>query len=404
MNAWAGAGRHRFRWYVPMFLVPVPVLIVLGLRVQDTLHEPVSLDGACSVGSEVAHRAVFLVDLRKPVDSVYQPLPGELLRDVSRALPVDAELSVYALSAYAEAPRTLIGRMCKPYADGDLSVEAAKDRGGSVRDCDDLPAQISGSLRTSAARFCHQRETVRRRLDALAAEGRGRVATDAYLVEALDETSRDLAISSVPTSLYVFSDMIQHAAWYSHVDMQWEEWDFDKFAAAREAETLSGEPPPSPGAELPVKIFYVARAGTTSGQAPQLKHKRFWTSYFGDAALAFEDQPTMAGFDAEPLMDIPTPAELAAYEREQVRHTSELVERERAELEETRRTLQRERAEFAEREQKLRQEQQQLSEQQQQLSEQERRLADRQREFEAQSGEQSGAPAEVVPERAQQDA
>ena len=52
-------------------------------------------------------------------------------------------------------------------------------------------------------------------------------------------------------------------------------------------------------------------------------HKRFWTSYFGDAALTFQDQPTMAGFDARPLMDIPTPAELAAYERERVRYTSE---------------------------------------------------------------------------------
>lgn len=362
-----------------MFLVPIPVLILLGLRVQNTLHEPVSADGAFSVGSEVAHRAVFLVDLRKPVDSLYESLPGDLLDDVSKELPADTELRVFALSAYAEAPRTLIGRMCKPYENGDLVVETAKDRNGSEGDCDDLPAQISGSLRTSAARFCHRREAVRRRIDALAAQGRGRVATDAYLVEALDETSRDLATSSVPASLYVFSDMIQHADWYSHVDLQWDEWDFTEFAAARQAETLSVERS-VPSADLPVKVFYMARAGTTASEAPQLKHKRFWTSYFGDAALTFEDQPTMADFDAEPLMDIPAPAELAAYERERVRYTSELVEKERAELEETRRALELERAQFAEREQALRQGELRLSEQQ-------RQLVTREREFEARSGE-----------------
>ena len=391
------ARQNRFRWYVPMFLVPITVLIVLGLRVHDTFHQPASADGFCSAGSDVAHRAVFLIDLRKPVDSTYESLPGALLGEVSRELPANTELSVFALSAYAEAPRTLIGRMCKPYENGDLVVEAAKDWAGAERDCDDLPAQIPGALRNSAARFCHQREAVRRRIDALAAERRGRLSTDAYLVEALDETSRDLATASVPTSLYVFSDMIQHAAWYSHVDVQWDEWDFESFAAARKAETLSVEPTASPGADVPVKIFYVARAGTTAREVPQLTHKHFWMSYFGDAALTFEDQPTMAGFDAEPLMNIPTPEELAAYERERVRYTSELVERERAELEETRRALELERAEFAQREQELRQAQRQLSEQQ-------RQLVTRQRELEARGEEELGSSTGAVAERSEQGA
>ena len=392
-----GGRRNRFRWYVPMFLVSIPIVIVLGLRVHDTLDEPAMTDLTCAAGSAVAHRAAFLVDLRKPVDPTYESLPGDLLGRVSKELPANTELSVFAVSAYAEAPRTLIGRMCKPYENGDLVVEAAKDWAGSERDCDDLPAQISGALRTGAARFCHQREAVRRRIDALAAQGRGRFASDAYLVEALDETNRDLATSPVPTSLYVFSDMIQHAAWYSHVDVQWDEWDFDNFIAARKAETLAAEPPASPGADLPVKVFYVARAGATASEAPRLKHKRFWTSYFGDAALEFEDQPTMAGFDAEPLMDIPTPAELAAYERERFRHTTELVKRERAVLEETRRALERERAEFAQREQELREEQLLLSEQQ-------RQLVTRQRELEARAGDPLGSATEVVADTGEQGA
>lgn len=384
------ARQTRFRWYVPMFLVTITILIVLGLRVNNTLYEPASAEAFCSAGSDVAHRAVFLVDLRKPVDSTYESLPGELLGEVSKELPADTELSVFALSAYAEAPRTLIGRMCKPYENGELVVEAAKDWAGSDRDCDDLPAQISGALRTSAARFCHQREAVRRRIDALAAQGRGRLATDAYLVEALDETIRDFAASSVPTSLYVFSDMIQHAGWYSHVDMQSDEWDFGDFSAARKAETLSVELPASPGADLRVRVFYVARAGTTASEVPQLMHKQFWTSYFGDATLEFDDQPTMAGFDAAPLMDIPTPAELAAYERERVRYTSELVERERAELEETRRALEVERAQFAQREQELREERHRLSEQQ-------RQLVTRERELEERSGDTPGTSTGDVP-------
>ena len=363
------------RWYVPLLLVPIPVLIFLGMRVQGASDElPVaSADGSCSV-SEIAHRAVLLLDLRKSLDEAYGSLPGRLLDDVTIDLYADTELAVYTVSPYAEAPRTLLGRLCKPYDNGELLVEAAKDQRSGTGDCDDLPAQIPASSRVEARQFCEQRNVLRRRIDALVLQSRGRTTTDAYLVEALEETTRDFADSSVPTSLYVFSDMMQHAEWYSHVDVQADEWDFDAFVAAREAEGPVVDPLARPAADLPVKVFYVARAGSTDNPQLRLRHQGFWQAYFADADLEFDEQPTMAGYASKALMDIPTPAELAAYEREQVRYQSELIEKERAELERMRLEFEQERAQFAESREQFEQDQLRLAEEQRQLAAWQREL------------------------------
>ena len=347
--------------------LPILLLVALGLQVRGDLSAPPSTHGSCLV--DMAQRAAYLIDLRKPLDPDFQSLPGELLGAVSRSLPADTELGVYALSPYAEAPRTLIGRLCKPYDNDALVVASAKDHRGGEGDCDDIPAQVPASLRTDAARFCEEREMLRVRVDAFVAQNGIELATDAYLVEAIEETWRDFADSTVPTSLYLFSDMMQHAAWYSHLDTQWTEWDAETFAAARATRMPVRGGIASPGEDLGVKVFYVARTGMTDSQQPQLSHQRFWTDFFGAAVdVAFEHQPTMNGYPAEPRMDVTTPAEMAAYELERARHRSEVVARERAELESARRAL-------AEREKTL-------LEQQRRLRESQQRFAAEQREFE----------------------
>ena len=377
-------------WYVPLVLVPIPVLIFLSLRVQGGVDVPSIGDGSCSSGSDTASRAVFLVDLRKPLDAAYESLPGRMLETVTKDLGADTELGVYVLSRYAEAPRTFLGRLCKPYDNGELVVEAAKDQRQGARDCDDLPAQIPASLRTEASRFCRQRNVLRRRLDASVAQAADRV-TDAYLVEALEETSRDFADLSQPKSLYVFSDMMQHAKWYSHVDLRPGEWDFGEFDSSRGSQGLSAEPLAHLSADVPVKVFYVARAGVTDNPQAQLLHKGFWQAYFDEAEVSFVDLPTMAGFAAETLMDVPTPAELAAYEREQVRYRSELVEKERAELARSRRDFEVERAQLAERRQQLEEQQRQLARQQQEFGTQQREAE----EPNVQSGDAAGGEDEA---------
>ncbi|MYF31513.1 MAG: hypothetical protein F4029_09305 [Gammaproteobacteria bacterium] len=364
------------RWYVPLLLIPIPVLISLGMRVQGADDAPSSADAPCSA-SEIVHRAVLLLDLRKPVDEAHASLPGRLLDDVTIDLYADTELAVYSVSPFAEAPRTLLGRLCKPYDNGELLVQAAKHQRNTIGDCGDLPAQIPAASRADARQFCEQRNVLRRRIDALVAQSEGSTATNAYLVEALEETTRDFADSSVPTSLYVFSDMMQHAKWYSHVDVQPDAWEFETFVAARGSQGPGIEPLARPSTDLPVKIFYVARAGTTDNPELRRRHQGFWQTYFENADLHFDDQPTMAGYASKTLMDIPTPMELAAYEREQLRYQSELVEKERAELERTRVEFEQERADFAER-------QEQLAQLQRRLAEEQRELAAKRREVEAQ--------------------
>ena len=360
----------RFRWYAPLLVVPVPVLVALGLHLKSALDEPASTYyGSCS-----AHRAVYLIDLRKPLDPGLEALPGELLGDVSRNLPADTELGVYAVSPYAEAPRTLLGRLCKPYENGTLDVETAKDQRGKERDCDDLPAQIPASLRAGATAFCKQREVLRGRIDALAEQVRTRTVTDAYLVEAVEATWRDLADPDVPTSLYVFSDMLQHAAWYSHLDVQWDTWDPDALATPRETRTRLDGPVAPPGNDHSAMVFYVPRDGVTDAPQERLRHKEAWTAFYGGTAIGFEDLPTMTGYAAERRMNAPTPAEQAAYEMERARYNSELVERERTELTASRRAL----------------------------AEQEDQLAERQRRFEVQQAQFAALQREFDERRARE--
>ena len=363
----------RFRWYTPLLVLPVPVLVALGLNLRSAMDEPPPAQASCSAASGPAHRAVYLIDLRKPLDPRLQALPGELLGEVSRSLPADTELGVYAVSPYAEAPRTLLGRLCKPYENGTLDVETAKDQRGRERDCDDLPAQIPASLRAGATAFCRQREVLRGRIDALAEQARTRTVTDAYLVEAVEAAWRDLADPALPTSLYVFSDMLQHAAWYSHLDAQRDAWRPDALAAARETRTRPDGPVAPPGDRHSATVFYVPRDGVTDAPQDRLRHKEAWTAFYGGAGVRFQDQPAMAGYAAERRMNLPTPAERAAYEMERVRHTSELVERQRADVAAASRALAEREARFAER--------------QRRFDEQQEEFAARQREFDARARE-----------------
>lgn len=372
----------RVAWTVLVSVVPVMALLVfLGLQVRETLVES-GIEGSCPVqAADLTSHAVLLLDLRKPFAAAYESLPGTLLRKVTQYLAANTELRVFALTEYAEAPRMLLGRLCKPYDGSDLAVSAAKDQGMAARDCDNLPAQIPGELRERAKRFCGERQALERRIGALMKERVSSNVTSAHLVEALEETSRDFERLETPRSLYVFSDMMQHAGWYSHLDIRWDQWDFDKFAAQREQQAPFIGPEVRPGADLDVKIFYVARKDVTEHPRPRLAHRLFWERYFGDASVAFEVQTPLLAYTGEPLMDIPTEAERAAEERARADYERQIVNRMRARVAEERTALQAQRDDLAEqhrqwriREEELRRQQETLQKQEEQLAAERQRL------------------------------
>ena len=329
-------GFGRIRWTLLLFIfLPIPVLLFLGPYLRSTLNGT-SEEVACLVEpADITGHAVYLLDLRKPLSPAYGSLPGKLLRDVSHDIKANTELKVFALTRYAESPRMLLGRLCKPYDNADLKIATAKDQGNGngSRDCDDVPAQVSVSLRDKANRFCAQRDTLQRRIDVLVQQGRdGRVA-NTYLVEALEDTFRDVEDLSGSQSLYVFSDMMQHARWYSHLDLRWEDWSFEGFAEIREEQAVLIGPPTGARADLRVKVFYIPRTGATENLRLRVAHKQFWQHYFAGTALDFEDRAAMLEYAHEPLMDVPSAAEIAAQERERVRYEREAVNQLRARME-----------------------------------------------------------------------
>ena len=312
-------------------------LVIEGGGAADA-SDPVA--DPCADGADVAP-AAFLVDLRKPIDAVHAALPGRLLKATAGAMEPGTELAVYALSPHAEAPRTLIGRLCKSVDPAALATGSSKHRPSD--DCD-VPAQAPAPLRAQARDFCRQRDALARRVDALVVESLGQAAGAAYLVEALEATAREFG--DVPGTLAVFSDLQQHARWYSHPERGLADWNYADMAAAW-AEQPMAEPLTGFPEGTDVTIHYVPRTGSTEQEDWRTAHRTFWQDYFKGAELAFEDAPVMAEYVPASLAEAPNAMELAAYELERLRHSQAEVQRERADMQRERARMESDRRELA---------------------------------------------------------
>ena len=307
--------------YLSLLLPPLLVAVALTgvlyvFRGADSRPE---LDNdLCALDRDESDaQAVFLLDFRKPLDTAHRSLPGQLIRNASLHLNADTELRVFSLAPDARAPRLSIDRVCKPYDNADLQIGTAKDQRDDLRDCDDLPAQLPASLREAADGFCTRRELLQRRVDALASNQSPTPVANSYLIEALEDTVIDLSKGSGPRTIYVFSDMMQHAGWYSHLDLEWHEWNFEHFEATRTAVAARmGRRPPL--SDLTVQVYYIPRLDLTEHPRPKRAHQEFWKGYFRSAQLTFHEQPPLPNYAAESLMDRLTPEELAARERERI--------------------------------------------------------------------------------------
>lgn len=372
--------------YVPPVLV---LLAVLGLMLfidapRDDLAREQDL--CPSRADDIAQRAVFLLDLRKPLGAEHVSLPGDLLREVTMDLDANAELRVFALADTAAAPRLALDSTCKPYENAELTVAGA----GLPRDCDDLPTSLPASIRDKAGRFCAWRDALRSRLEGLVVRQRETPVANAYLVEAIEDTILEFAEFSGRRSLYIFSDMMQHATWYSQPQKGVE---YGGPGGPRDAHT-SIVPLPRAVDDLGVKIFYVPRRGVTEEPLTKTDHKNFWRNYFADFSgsdIVFQDQPVMTAYEVESLAGEPTEIELAAREREQLRLEREQIELALAEVERERTALETARRLAADqrqaRETELREQQELARTREAEREAEQRRLEAEQRRLEAERAE-----------------
>ena len=144
----------------------------------------------------------------------------------------------------------------------------------------------------NAELFCAEREALVGRIDALVRARRSGLVRNAYLVEALEETARDFDRLPGAKSLYVFSDMMQHARWFSHLDTGWGGWDFEAFAARRDERAVLAGASPAPGPDWYTRIFYLHRKDITERPDAQQAHRQFWERYFNERGPA---EPQLAG-------------------------------------------------------------------------------------------------------------
>ena len=328
-------GRPPLRFVLPTLLVLVGLGGLLLYLERDGAGDRHDADLCPLDTASLAGSATLLLDFRKPLDAFGLSLPGTALRDLSLDLEGATELRTFALTGDVDAPRQFLGRLCKPYDNADLSVGTAKDQRGAVRDCDDLPAQVPTRVRELADGFCERRAALQDRIYAMARRPIEGAVVNAHLLAALDDTLLEFADRPRPHTLYVFSDMMQHSDWYSHLDLDWTEWGFEEFVARRE-ETY---PTLEFGAAMDgqrVQIYYVPRRGRTAQPRTEGAHKQFWREYFAGAEVAFRDQPPMSSYEALSIMGIPTEAEVAAQERDEAESLLARIQEEQATLAEAR--------------------------------------------------------------------
>ena len=327
------------RWV--MLSLPVVVLAAATALVYVSDDGGAEFDrdaDLCLSSGEVSASAAFLVDLTKPVDSDHHALPRELLSNVIGDLEQDAELRVFLLNDSADAPRTELGRLCKPFSSEDLNV-ASKDYGSAeMRGCDELPAQITPEVRELAMRFCTLQDDLEGVLALAMRSVAGRTQVESsYLVEALEDLRIEMAEVAVPRTLYVFSDMMQHAAWFSHLDLPWQQWSYGELARLREEQ---GWPSASSDqGAMGVELFYVPRIGSTDQPRIHRVHQRFWREYFANAPVTFHDQAPMREYGATDLTDISSAADLALDARRAAEDLLSQVRLEQERLQEERERL-----------------------------------------------------------------
>lgn len=327
-----------------LVLIVVPPLVLLaglaGILLFNPEQPTASLDAdLCPIDLGEAPRAVFLVDLRKPLGATGVGLAVDALRDVTVSLAANTELNVFTLADNSMAPRNFVRRVCKPYDNAALMVESAKDVVPGVRDCDELPAQLAAQQRERASRFCAIRDEIAADLERLAARPLAAPVPNAYLVEAIEETSLAFQDVGGKRSFHIFSDMLQHAPWYSHVERGAEGWSFRDFVYQRELAAESAGPRPPALDDVDVTVFYVPRQELTAPPRARMTHTAFWKQFFANALgrePAIHEQPPLERYAVEPLMDKTTEAEQLALERQRLELERKRLQEQQAEVDRSR--------------------------------------------------------------------
>ena len=337
--------KHTGARRIAVFGLPVVVLAAIAWGVAVFLERPTTTlardADLCPAAGAIAGRTAMLLDLRKPLSERGRALLGEALQQVASELAVNGELRVFALAGTDAAPRQRIDRLCRPYGESALAQDGAVAP-PQANPCDGLPADLPE--RDAALRFCARLDSLAARIDGMAQLPPSPVP-NAFLVEAIEEASLEFGDALGRKSLVVFSDMVQHAPWYSQAEgaATFGFADFDRLRTQQSARI--GQRPP-PLSDVDVTIFYLPRIGMTESPQERRGHKRFWQEYVADAfrtAPVINELPAMPRYEVAAFSGQATNGGLAAaqrlqQEREEAERLLEQVVRERAALEEAQRT------------------------------------------------------------------
>lgn len=329
--------RPRGRRWNLLFVI-VPLLVVAGVAALvffvDLDAGPELDEDLCPIApnGSSAHRTVLLLDLRKPVPvrRAGRSLAGAVWQLASVQAAANTELEVFTVGTNPMAALHRLARLCKPdgaISNTDLAIDRAEN---DELECSDPSAELTDRQRAVATQFCVRRDELRTRIETIARRSSAPVDS-AFLVEAIEEIGLALATETRPKSLFVFSDMLQHANWYSHVELAPTDWGFSRYVSVREEQNSRIGPRPPALADLAVTLYYMPRQGITDSAPAARAHRQFWREFFVASASAeprFSSFPPAPGYETAPLMSPAEEADVITQARLRLQREREAAERE----------------------------------------------------------------------------
>lgn len=336
--------RRSTLWFSVPSLFVVTVAAAVWFLVDLEPAQELDADLCPASPDDVVHRAALLFDLHKPTvdQATGASLAGDALQSIVAELGAGTELTVFAVSSDRVAPAQRLARLCKPYDSASPATDEI-DVPQDDPDCGSRMAHLAESDLEDARQFCVRRDNLRTRIDGLMAQPSVPVQ-NAFVIEAIEEVSFALAAMPGRKSLYVFSDMLAHTHWYSHIELGWESWNFVDYVAAREKQDAQIGPRPQAVTGLAATLYYVPRKGVTETTRAKAVHQQFWRDYFADATASgprFVDLPITPGYPVATLEDRPSIVDTARIERQRLQREREAAERQLAQLSQARAELER---------------------------------------------------------------
>ncbi len=263
-----------------------------GNRLDVIPINPVTL---CPVDEEhITSKTYLLVDLSEPLSGDQRAGLKDLLKSATDSMATQELISVSQMQAVLKAPRHKVTQFCKP------DIQRIGQAGSRIKE-DDCKSVVDKSydwyknvgdharkeISTTCSRYLDFKKGVN--VAALPYAAVNQEQNRSYIVGSIEDiiVDADDDSSDVPTRLIVFSDMLQHAEWFSQYRTHPDDWTIENLRERRK--NAIEQPKYRHMSTAPANNFkevllcYLPNDKMLNTSIKEKQHRQMWEGYFSDS-------------------------------------------------------------------------------------------------------------------------